>query len=154
MAVERYHDLTAVRRLGGLALLVLAGAELAFGVISWQDLSLAGELALAVAGVAEHDGQVQRQAGDVRERVRRVDGERGEHRKDPTFELLDEVLAVVLVELGPAAEPDADLGERRHDLPQEEILGTLHEVAHPLGDDLQVVARGQTVGRRPAHPGV
>ena len=45
MAVERYHDLTAVRRLVGLALLVMAGAELAYGVSSWQYLSLAGDIA-------------------------------------------------------------------------------------------------------------
>ena len=32
--------------------------------------------------VAHDDGQVQRQPGDVRERVRRVDRERGEHRED------------------------------------------------------------------------
>ena len=45
MAVERYHDLTAVRRLVGLALLVMAGADLAYGVSSWQYLSLAGDIA-------------------------------------------------------------------------------------------------------------
>ncbi|MBA4490823.1 DUF4328 domain-containing protein [Paracoccus sp. S1E-3] len=45
MAVERYYDLTRLRLVLGLALLVMVGAELAYGVSSWQYLSLAGEIA-------------------------------------------------------------------------------------------------------------
>ena len=45
MAVERYFDLSGLRWLVGLALLVMAGAELAYGVSSWQYLSLAGDIA-------------------------------------------------------------------------------------------------------------
>lgn len=45
MAVERYYDLTRLSWLVGLALLIMAGAELAYGVSSWQYLSLAGDIA-------------------------------------------------------------------------------------------------------------
>ena len=56
-----------------------------------------------VVGVAHDDRQVERQVRDVRERVARVDGQRGEHREDPLLEHLDEVLPVVVVELVPRA---------------------------------------------------
>ena len=42
-----------------------------------------GEAPLAGLGVGDHRGEAERQVGDVRERVRRVDGERREHREDP-----------------------------------------------------------------------
>ena len=45
MAVERYHDLSRLRLVVGLALLVMAGAELAYGVSSWQYLTLASDIA-------------------------------------------------------------------------------------------------------------
>lgn len=45
MAVERYFDLSGLRWMVGLALLVMAGAELAYGVSSWQYLTLAGDIA-------------------------------------------------------------------------------------------------------------
>ena len=41
-----------------------------------------GEALHLVVGVAHQHGEVERQAGDVGERVRRVDGQRGEHRED------------------------------------------------------------------------
>ena len=81
-----------------------------------------GEAALAGVGVAHDDGQVERQVGDVRERVAGVDGERREHREDALLEHLVEVLAVVVVELVPAREHDAGLGQRGHDLVEEDPL--------------------------------
>ena len=42
-----------------------------------------GEVLLVGARVDQHDGQVERQPGDVGERVGRVDGQRGEHREEP-----------------------------------------------------------------------
>ena len=41
-----------------------------------------GEVLVAGHGVAHDDGEVQRQPGDVGERVRRVDGQRGQDRED------------------------------------------------------------------------
>ena len=51
----------------------------------------AREPLLAGAGVAHDDREVERQARDVRERVRGVDGERREHREDPVVELAREL---------------------------------------------------------------
>ncbi len=45
-----------------------------------------GEAALVGDRVAHGDGQVERQVGDVGERVARVDGEGGEHREDAVLE--------------------------------------------------------------------
>ena len=72
-----------------------------------------GEAARLGDRVAHDHRQVERQVGDVGERVARVDGERGEHREDALLEHLVEVLAVVVVELVPAREDDADLAQRR-----------------------------------------
>ena len=41
---------------------------------------------LPVLGLTQHDGEVEREAGDVGERVRGVDGQRGQHREHPVGE--------------------------------------------------------------------
>ena len=66
-----------------------------------------GEALLVVLGVVHEDGQVERQVGDVGEGVGGVHAERGEDGEDPLVEDLVEVLAVVEVEVGPAAQDDA-----------------------------------------------
>ena len=48
-----------------------------------------GKPALAGVGVTDHRGEAESQVRDVRERVRRIDGERREHREDPLFEDVD-----------------------------------------------------------------
>ena len=108
-----------------------------------------------VAGhrVPEHDGQVQRQVGDVGEGVAGIDRERREHREDAVLELLDEVLVVVVVELAPAGEHDADLGERRHDLLEEHLLEPDREPGDPGEDLVELLARGATVRRDARHAG-
>ena len=53
-----------------------------------------GEVLLAGLGVADQHREVEREPGDVGERVRGVDGERGEHREDPVAE---EALALLLL---------------------------------------------------------
>ena len=65
------------------------------------------EALLAARRVAHDDREVERQVGDVGERVRGVDRERREHREDRVVEHLDEVLAVVVVEVVPVGEADA-----------------------------------------------
>ena len=55
-----------------------------------------------VSGSRDHRRQVQRQVGDVRERMRRVDGERREHREDPLLEDRRELLALGVAEVVPA----------------------------------------------------
>ena len=56
-----------------------------------------GEVLLAGLRVAHQHGEVERQPGDVRERVRRVDGQRRQHREDP---LLEQLLALLLLVAG------------------------------------------------------
>ena len=60
-------------------------------------------------GVAHRDREVEREVRDVGERVRGVDGERGEHREDARLELAGELGALVRVELVPVGELDAGL---------------------------------------------
>lgn len=57
MAVERYYDLGRLRIAVGLALLVMAAAELAYGVSSWQYLQLAGQIADGALTEAEIDAR-------------------------------------------------------------------------------------------------
>ena len=83
--------------------------------------------------VAEHHGQVQREVGDVREGVAGVDGQRREHREDALLELLDQVLAVVVVELVPAREhgcrPSASAG---HDSSRNIVLQPVGQLGRPV----------------------
>ena len=66
--------------------------------------------------VAHGDREVERQVRDVREGVRGVDRERGEHREDRVDEHLLEVRAVVDGQVVPVGEADAFVVERGHDL--------------------------------------
>ena len=58
-------------------------------------------------GVAYDDREVERQPGDVGERVGGVDGQGGEDREDPVLEELLADLLLLAVELGPADDLDA-----------------------------------------------
>ena len=70
--------------------------------------------------VAHEHGQVQRQPGDVGERVRRVDRQRGEHREDLGAEVLGQRRRCSsVVEVVPAHDPDALVGQRRLDVVEE-----------------------------------
>ena len=55
MAAERYHDLTRLRGLIGLALLAMAWLELAYGVTSWQFLSVTRAMADEALTETERD---------------------------------------------------------------------------------------------------
>ena len=57
--------------------------------------------------VADEDGEVQRLPGDVGERVRRVDGQRRQHREDLAAEVLAEAALLLVVEVTPPADVDA-----------------------------------------------
>ena len=63
--------------------------------------------------VADADREVQRQPRDVRERVRRVDGERHQHREDLALEVLGHAGALVVLELVPRDDLDAGIRQRR-----------------------------------------
>ncbi len=70
------------------------------------------ELLTAGSGVADADRQVQRQPGDVREGVRRVDRERHEHGEDLGLEVGVELRPVVVVERIVGEHLDAVAGHR------------------------------------------
>ena len=71
-----------------------------------------------------------------------VDRERGEDREDPVLELLDHVLAVVLVEVVPGREPDAVGRQLGRDLLEEDPLHALDEGPGPVAD-LEELLRGR-----------
>lgn len=75
-----------------------------------------GEVPVAADGVAHDDGEVQREPGDVRERVRGVDGERGQHGEDPLPEEGEQTGLFLLGQVGPADQLDALVGQGRGDV--------------------------------------
>ena len=106
------------------------------------------EVLLAGLGVADQHGHVQREPGDVGERVSRVDGERREDREDA---LLEEPLAELLllaVEVVPPHQVDPVGRQRRHQVVAEELRVPLALLGGAGPDRLEHVARHQP-GRRP-----
>ena len=75
-----------------------------------------------VSGVAHPHHQVEREVGDVGERVALVDGQRGEHREDLAVEHVGEVGPVGVVEGVPVGEDHAGLGQGRADSVEEDRL--------------------------------
>ncbi len=106
-----------------------------------------GEVLLAVLGVAHEHGEVQREAGDVGERVGRVDGKGRQHREDAVLEQPLARLLLVAVEVGPADELDALRVEQGDELLAEEPGVALHLVARLGPDAFEDVARHQSGGR-------
>ena len=74
----------------------------------------------AVHGVAHPDDEVQREVGDVGERMSGVDRQRRQHREDLPVEGLGQVLAVGVVERGPVRHPHSRLGQGGHDRVEED----------------------------------
>ena len=72
-----------------------------------------GEQGPAVHGVAQPDGQVQRQARDVGERVAGINRQRCEHREDPFAERNPQVVALAVPEVRPVEDLDAVFGQLR-----------------------------------------
>ena len=107
-----------------------------------------GELAYAGLGVANPHDEVDRQPGDVGERVRRVDRERGQDREDPLVEQDLHPVLLALCELVPAQDLDALLGQLGPHL--------VGEDPGLLGDQLPGAVEDGAVhvtGQHPAHRG-
>ena len=115
------------------------------------------EVLLAGLRVAHQHGEVEREPGDVGERVGGVDRQRRQHREDPLLEQPLAELLLLAVEVVPADQLDALLRQRRHQLLAEEPRVPLHQVAGLGPDPLEHLARHQPgggphgdVGRDPA----
>ena len=113
----------------------------------------AGELLAAGAAVPHAHREVEGEARDVGERMRRVDRERHEHREDLPREVAAQVLALALAELRPRHDPDAGLGEGRlHELLVDDRVPLLQLVRLPR-DVAQHVERCATDIRRHGESG-
>ena len=88
--------------------------------------------AMPGVGVAHRHGEVQRQAADVGERVRRVDRQRGEHREDLVAEVLAQPPRVVVAEVLPVHDPDAGVLQPRRDVLEEHVGVPLDQVLGAL----------------------
>ncbi len=105
-----------------------------------------GEVLLVGLGVAHQHGEVEREPGDVGERVRRVDGQRREHREDALLEQLLAGALLVAVEVVPADELDVLLAQRRDDLLGEHLRVPRHQVGGLVPDLLEHLAGHQPGG--------
>ncbi|MDQ0991688.1 hypothetical protein QFZ74_002916 [Streptomyces sp. V3I7] len=100
----------------------------------------AGEVLVAADRVADDDGQVQRQPGDVREGVRGVHGQRGQHREDLLPEQGEQPRLLLLGQLAPADHVDALVREGGRDVLLEAGGVPGHELAGAGPDHLQHLA--------------
>ena len=107
----------------------------------------AREAPFSAGWVANESREVEREGGDVRERVRRVDGERGEDREDAFAEEFAEVLAIVGVELGPTDEPHALLLERGTEFLHPERVRAAVELRHAFHDAGELLLGRRSLGR-------
>ena len=113
----------------------------------------AREVLLAGLGVAQHQGEVQREARDVGEGVGRVDRQRREHREDPVAVGGADVGALARGQVVPADEGDARLGERRHDVGREGACLLDHEAVTGLEAAGEHVLGVEPAGRGHGHAG-
>jgi len=105
-----------------------------------------GHVRLAALAVGDHHGEVERQVGDVGEGMRRVDGERGQHRVDAVLEDAAERGPVALGQRRPVDEADA-LAIQGHGHVGGEAAGVaLHQLADPGVDGAQLL-RGRRAVR-------
>ena len=112
------------------------------------------EALVAARRVAHGDREVQRQVGDVGERVRGVDRQRREHREDRVDEQLLEVGPVVGGEVVPVGEADAGVLERGHDLVGEHRRRPVDQLVDPAPDRAELVDEVEAVGGGGAQAGV
>ena len=98
-----------------------------------------GEPLVAVDRVAHDDRQVQRQVGDVRKRVRRVDCQRGEDREDSVLVVGGQRVLCSLAELRPAHHADTFTSERRKQLVAEQSFLRDHEPLHAHRDGVSLL---------------
>ncbi len=106
-----------------------------------------GERQLVAVAVFEIDGEVQRQIGDVGERMQRIDRERRQHREDLVFELVGQVRLVGRPEVVPRLDPDVRLVEQWLDVAPVELVDGVVDLDHTFRDGLELLVRCHPVGR-------
>ena len=91
--------------------------------------------------IADHDGEVERQVRDVRERMRGVDRQRGQDREHLPLERVAKMGACHLVEVRPLLDAHSGLGEQRADPLGEHAVLPCGERPHALADRIELLAR-------------
>ena len=127
---------------------LLEGQEPSFAEIdqAWQHRRHldTGELLGAGDGVGQHDGQVDRQAADVGERVRRIDGQRGEDGEDALREEGAHPALLVVGQFRPAQNLDTIGGQAGTHLLGEDARLLSDQIVGPSEDRVMELARQQT----------
>ena len=95
--------------------------------------------------IVEQDRKVQREVGNERERVGRIDREGGQHGEDRRFEHRLEFRAVFLRQVGVRDDLDSLGREGRDDVVVEEAVDVVVEVGHSLVNRRELLSRGQPV---------
>ncbi len=90
--------------------------------------------ALLAARILHHDGKIQAQVGDMRERPARVKGERSEDQEDGSMEVLVQASALFFAKVGIIDQHDAGPPELRADIVTQAAVGLIGE-AHDLRAD-------------------
>ena len=94
----------------------------------------AGEQFRSAVRVADEDGEVERESGDVREGVRRVDREGSQHREDLLAEVRPQAIPVVLVQVDPAQDLNVLRGQRRLHVGGETFRVAGHQFGRAIRD--------------------
>ena len=137
----------------------IAGLVLGHVVDRDQAAQVAGDLDAREVGLAgvrilHQHGEVDRVAGDVRERMRRVHGERGEHREHLLAVVARQALLLGGGELVPAQQHDAFFGEVRQDVVDHVVRVLVLQAVRLIADRAQLLARAQAAGSGDGDAGV
>jgi hypothetical protein len=100
---------------------------------------------LAVLGARQLQGDGEAEIGNERERMRRVDRERGQQRENVAEKIIFEPGFLRLGDVWGVDQRDAGLGERRAQLAPLRLL-VLGQDRHRLGDAHQLLGGGQALG--------
>ena len=105
-----------------------------------------GEALVPRDGVADHDGQVEREVRDVGERMPGIDRQRRQHGEDEPLEDPVEMLAVVVVERVPAGEVEPGGVQGRRDLAEEDPALAGDHLLELGTDGAELLGRAAAVG--------
>jgi hypothetical protein len=110
------------------------------------------EPTLARRRVADDHREVQRQVGDVRERMRGIDREGSEDGEDAILEHARQEIAGVVVEVVPVGELDAGVLQCRREILGEDARLARHELLHPTADRAELFDLIEAIGRCRTQP--